>query len=983
MVRGNWQKRVETADARRKEAKQRKHRSEEKRIFKGQAQEMLALLDRQMDAIRRSSSASEGGSSTSCCWKLHLWVDSLPSESPPFLDSMMMEEDEGGTGKSNRRARSSSIEDSNAATNKGKKKGRGRSGSFQQDGKKVHPRSKEAETEKEESRSAGPVLCRSQFFHGKCLNVQKPGKKGGCRCAHYNNKQLKTLAAVLVDNKQKGGPKTEKDAIAQAEEACEANTPQEITESDPGGMEVVYYLLLPIPSNIGTVVEDGDESSRNTISDLTTEKLASNQIGIGSIVYLAISSPSRNILLYDRNREGLVIQEFTVDVLGSSGDGSTGESIEADDKLNAEHLPVSILEHIFQYLEAPAVASAAQVCTSWHREIRHASPNLWRHLLNQRDWPFPLDALEGHLIDGSLQDQEQAASASGILRDEFIKHYSVLRDMKALQQAMTGLLTRRPTEEREMSFQAFSTRRGAPQAPNNCVTVEIWGPNQVLAAYSNDCTLRLFQAVPRNISAAGHSSQQEKSCRELVCHSIDPYSHTKKKSCFMEAMGLDEDVVGCLCSVSDDSCDTKTPHILVILSRDDLLVVDASSDTAGRTSDEPESLRVIDVEEAVLNYVLSLDHVDHRLLRLHDFLALGGDSDEVEFIVSQSMAACGYGRFMVEVAISIPMNADDENDNDDDNLGDGVLLLDRKLFLFSSSVGAIVWMGDSNPPNVPLPPRLEDMTLACIRRAIPGGGTRSSCTVAAVSHALAPLVMSCEIDHSGHIEGNFPLGSVEWSQTEVALEEGWNSRSEGKRPILVTPTDVVVGDSLTRQLDGAANREYKSTITFYSRFPDALQDGMDPISKLMVGENCIIDRMAAFRDDYVVMLVRFFTETGFAAVDGGGGHWGGENRVARVYALTIHVPSRREIERLCLYEDFGLNKLNLVVSDDTVACGAWLKGLIMTGADVRSVRPTSNSVLVMDEASTPKSAKKKGKHKRQSKGSGKKDGFARGMSLRG
>ena len=79
MVRGNWQKRVETADARRKEAKQRKQRSEEKRIFKGQAQEMLALLDRHMDAIRRSSSASEGGSSTNCGWKIHR---SFPEDRP-------------------------------------------------------------------------------------------------------------------------------------------------------------------------------------------------------------------------------------------------------------------------------------------------------------------------------------------------------------------------------------------------------------------------------------------------------------------------------------------------------------------------------------------------------------------------------------------------------------------------------------------------------------------------------------------------------------------------------------------------------------------------------------------------------------------------------------------------------------------------------------------------------------------------------------
>ena len=524
-----------------------------------------------------------------------------------------------------------------------------------------------------------------------------------------------------------------------------------------------------------------------------------------------------------------------------------------------------------------------------------------------------------------------------------------------------------------MAFQAFSTRRGAPQAPNNCVAVEIWGPNQVLAAYSNDCTLRLFQAVPRSASGA---SQSEKFCRELVCQSIDPFKHTKKKVCFIEAMGLDEDVVGCLCSVSDETSDYKSPHILVILSRDDLMVVDFSNDTAGRISEPEEgSLHVIDVEEAVLNYILSLDEVDHRLLRLNDFLSLGGSSDEIEFIVSQSMAACGYGRFMLEVAISIPA---DNEDHDENELGAEMLLLDRKLFLFSSSVGAIVWMGFSNPPNEELRPRLEDMTLAS-RRAF-GGGTRSSCTVAAVSHSFAPTIVGCEIDYSGHIDGNIVLGSSEWSQAERLMEEGWTARLDGRRPIVVTPTDIVVGDTLTRQLDqNNAEREYKSVVTFYSRFP-MIEDRKDTISKLVLGENCLIDRMVGFRDDYIIVLCRFFTETGFAAVDGGGGHWGSEiDRVARVHALTIHVPSRSEIERLCLYEDFGFNKLSLAVCGDTVACGVWLRGLIMTGSDVRSVG-TSNghkSVLVLDDTTASKTSKKKGKAKRRSKGTGKKDGFAR------
>jgi hypothetical protein len=216
------------------------------------------------------------------------------------------------------------------------------------------------------------------------------------------------------------------------------------------------------------------------------------------------------------------------------------------------------------------------------------------------------------------------------------------------------------------------------------------------------------------------------------------------------------------------------------------------------------------------------------------------------------------------------------------------------------------------------------------------------------------------------------------------MEEGWTVRVEGSRPVVTSPTDIVVGDTLTRQPEqNGAYRDYKSILTFYSWHPASTADDL-PSHKLMVGENCLIDQMASFRDDYIILLCRSFTETGLAAVDGGGGHWGDEmNRVARVYAITIHIPSRREIERLWLYEDYGFNKLCLSATDDTVACGVWLKGLIMSGPDVRAVGATSNSNVMMFEDTTPtsKASKKKGK-KRQSKG-GKKDGFARGMSLRG
>lgn len=973
MVRGNWQRRVEKAEARRQDNKQKKARSEEKRIFKTMAQDAIGFLDKHMDAIRRRSSDTD-------TWNLHIWTDSLPSKSPPFLD---MVDEPGGNSKG--RARSSSIEDSDAIPEgKGGKKGRGRSGSFHHQGgkgnKKVHPRSKEADAAPaDDSKAFTPELCRSQFFSGKCQNPQKKGNKNGCRCVHYNNKQLKTLAAVLNSRAK------ELDALDKAEETC---SKQDIAEAAvSGAMEIVYYLNVRIPSNIGTVEETADPEAHghaNTISHLVTKTLSANACGVGGIVYMVISSPSQDALLYDRNRDGIVISDFASQVLGSVGLGDAGAGEDGSEMFQAQNLSIAILEHILSFCEAPAVAASSQVCTAWHREIGSCSPSLWRQLLDQRAWPYPVtDGDDQNNMDGSgvtLHDKETSAALAKQLREEFEKHYQVLRDMRAVQMALTAMLTKRTCLEEEMTYQAFSTRRGAPQAPNSCVAVEVWGPNQVLAAYS-DNTVRLFEAHKKAKGNSNSTRKIEKSCRELLCQSIDPFTHTKKKSCFLEAMGLDEDVVGCLCSVADESSDKKTPHILVIIRREDLLVVDFSTDTAGRTSEPEEgALHVIDVEEAVLNYVLSLDHVDHRLLRLHDFLALGGDQEEVEFIVSQSMAACGFGRFMLEVAISIPRNLDDD-DNDDDLAGD-MILLDRKLFLFSASLGAIVYMGDSNPPNDPLPSRLEDMTLSSLRRALPGGGSRTSCNVASVSHAHAPAVMSCEIEPSGTIDGHYVLGSSEWTQTERALGEGWSLRPDGKRPIVVTPTDVIVGDSLATEPNQNGERSYKATITFYSRFP-GLDGSVAAIAKLVIGENCTMDRMFGFRDDYVILLVRFFTETGFAAVDGGGGHWG-TDRVSRVFALTIHVPSRREIERICLYEDLGSNKLTFAVSGDTVACGVWLKGLIMTGSDVRSVglKSDGKSVIVLEDANN-KATKKKKEKKRRSKGSGKKDGFARGQSLRG
>lgn len=1042
----NWQDRVEAADARRKESRQRKQRSEEKRIFKSMMQEVLALLDCHSAAIRHRSNSDASDYSAdsqnednptfntgSSLWDLHLWTDSIPSESLPYYDVEHAEE-----WKPSRRSRSASLNDIPPAVakilvRKGRdrsgpfpkdgtlpkgREGRARSGSFPQEAagtpcKKSRPRSSKQreewsgslgdtpqqcraghprsnseliESDLHDSNYSMPLLCKNHFFFGTCTEFQKGGKKGSCRFFHCNNKQSRTLGAVLGRHRStsNGRSPPEKSLLEASNSVRELAG--DISNSDRDGMPMVHYMTIPIPNGIGQSLpnpaHNSDDGLQTFISDLVTQKLNANSCSIASIVYMVISTPTKDVLLYDRNRDGLVISDFMTDILADERDISTSSHNETNP---AEGLPISILEHILGYSDAPTVAYAAQVCKAWNREIGHASPNLWRHMLEKRSWPLPqllvsngMNTLDSRTSTAVLHEEDTSMTVTKQLRDEFIKHYSLIRDVRAIQSALTGLLAKRSTDGREMTYQNFSARRGSPQTPNHCVDVKVWGPNRVLAAYSFDCTLRLFQAVSKDDKDCASGRLHQKYCREVVCQSIDPYRGTKKKNCFIEAMELDEDVVGCLCSVSNEMSDHKIWHVLIVIKRDELLVTDSSANEAsGRIAEPAEgSLCIIDIEEAVMNYILCLDFVDHRLLRLQDFLAAGGHVDEVEIIVSRSIAACGHGRFMVEVAISIPVLDEEDLAGDEDSLThmeEMMLLLDRKLFLFSSSLGAIVWMGESHPPDELLRPRLEDMTIVSLRNARSGDGTRNACAVASVSNAVAPIVMSCEIDSSGHVEGNFAFGSSVWSQRERIEEEGWAEHIEKVRPVVVTPTDIVVGDTLTRQQNENGPKEFKAIVTFYSRRSEAKSNLK---SKLSVGENCMIDRMVGCRDDYVVLICRLFGKTNHGLE--------AEHQPAQVDAITIHVPSRRAIDRTCLYEDYGNNKLCLSVGGNTVVCGVWLKGLIMSGDDVRSVgtRNATQTIVEQDVSPAKASKSKKGKT-RCVKGRNVKDGFVRGLTMRG
>jgi len=929
MVRGNWQKRVELADARRKEAKQRKQRSEDKRQYKAWVHDFLHMLDQY-----------SGGSGRKKPLQLHVWTDTIPSDSPPLLD--ILEGDSGGV-SSKRRNRSGSIESNSS----GRTKGRSRSNSIQDEKntgkKKAHPRSKEVGDNGGDEED-GPLLCRPHFFTGKCNESSAGGKKkgGGCRYVHYSNMH-KTIASVFAGSLKKS--ERLQAAIRDAEVAVVKTT---ATDMDPegtqdNGMEMIYYLPVNITGNEET----------GSISSEVYEALAASSITAASIAYVATGEA----LLFDRYREGAcVTSEELASLLHEEAGESSPRKISVGCEGDAESvgilasiLPGIILEHILSFMPDKAVAIAAKVCKAWNTEISCNSPNLWLTLLKRRSWPVPEYNQESH---------EEGRSVCQCYRDAFIKHYLVVRDTMALKLGLTALCTRRLVQETEMCFQDFANRKHSPSEPNSCVSIQIWSAQRMLVGYSHDCSLRLFETSPR-------TEGKEMLCRELVCRRIDPYKNTKRRSCVLVSMGLDGDSIGCLCHVISENVEREA-YVLIVLSRDDFLLGESSDVVEVKSGTVDTDLKVIDVGEAVLNFLLCSDDLDSRMLVLTDFLSDGGEVGDIEIIASQSIATCGFGRFVVEVSISIPALEDFEDPTE-------LILLDRKLVMFSADAGAIVWMGPSQDPSNALRPRHEDMSLSFLHRRLPGT-SRSECDIV-VGTSFAPFLLATRIEQNGQIYTTNGVEASELGFNEI-IEEGWELAGSPHRVVIMSSLFVIVADVIHRMEDDRVV-EHKSTLLFY---PLNRDEGVPLYSLLRLSGDIEVVRGTTVRDEHVLLLCRHYQRTVEAEADS-------ESVIEiSICAILVHIPTKSEIGRLTLLDRVGPDIVEVpVISldiDDTIGLALSWKGVVMTGNGVRS---HASQMTIVLEDSPLKSHAGSGKKKKKRKGAkgGKKDGFARGMSLRG
>ena len=976
----NWERRVEAATARRKEVKQRKQKNEDKRQYKMWMQDLLRLLDQQSDRLRHANLRPK--------IRLHVWADTMATDSPrELLDWLLVAQDDISSPRSARRkSRSNSMEVELAATttttansssnsaSSGAQKGRGRSNSLSESYKpskrKVHPRSRDSFDETSEADKDGlppSLLCHSHFFSGRC--EESRGKKV-CRYLHYDKPYL-TLHEVLSAKQPSPGK------IAAAASAAELATSEELALSDPGSMEMVHYCSFEIETN----------DRAELISSQIVSALAQKEIKHASIVYASLD----DVLVYDRFRDGVLLSNDE-QVAAALADGnvllnrkmssaSDEGSVNEDGIAAFDDLPGTVLEHILTFLPDVSVATACQVCKAWYYEIGQNSPNLWRHLLERRHWPLPAELTQVQTSEPDTQTlQELAIFERKRYREAFLRHYSVVRDASAIKSALQALSQRQKCfASLEVACVDFSTLRNRPTTENFYQHILPWARNQVLTTYSDDCTLRLFESM---VKPDGSGIL----CKELVCQTVDPYRNTKKRTCALFTAALDEECIGCVCEVESSTLPLES-YILVVVNREEFLMGGSST---GVDADPGYNLSVIDIGEAVLNYILSMDHVDSKLEELIYFLE--GDYNEladIEIAVSPIITACGYGRFMLEVLISIP---------NDSSLDEVLIFIDQRLVLFSAGTGAIVWMDSSGLTEGATHPSYK--LVSSIRRQLPFG-PRSSCTIAVSTREVGDAIRILDIEPSGEVFQKQVL-QYHLRKTPALLATCRRIRVCSTYVVIFDIFSYPITDGHTEDMEAANDRNpmandgandddnnntargTKVFITCLPRlsFGDEQQERQpfSVIDLIDLGEDVRPTDVVCIRDEHMILLCERETHEAVAG-DPNDGDTRSEGTNTEQWALLIHIPTGEEIGR----QLWSQSDECIVITEDsqnTVGVGFSFRGVVMTGHDVREVAHGSMHTLSADSKSSISPNLRKKKKKSKAKGN-KKDAYARGMTMRG
>jgi hypothetical protein len=249
--------------------------------------------------------------------------------------------------------------------------------------------------------------------------------------------------------------------------------------------------------------------------------------------------------------------------------------------------------------------------------------------------------------------------------------------------------------------------------------------------------------------------------------------------------------------------------------------------------------------------------------------------------------------------------------------------------------------------------------------------------------------MNLKVNPSGHVNIDL-LGSVE----AATPDDSWQFDRRRERPIVLMNSDVVIVEVISQDR-GDESANFRSVLSFFPHF----RDGKAEINAIVL-EHCQVLFAEKIYDDHLLLLCEELESNSVAtnsAVRGtilaGVGRDEEQNqfenldpseRIIAVNAVVMHVPTRQVIQKIHFPDDSDLHELLheapiAMTSDDGILAFAlgW-KGVVLSGKNIRGV----GTKIEVHTPNDNSSARTKKKRMHQSN-RGKKDAFARGMSLRG
>jgi len=740
---------------------------------------------------------------------------------------------------------------------------------------------------------------------------------------------------------------------------------------------------------------DARKGGGGELHDALRRVLDERDLPATSIVYLAI----RGVLIYDRNRGGLVVtdeqkrfllfgdpvdDDVVVVVPGGDNNAHLGAGCGANDGSVRIHerLTHHVLDEILSYSDDACAAVLPRVCKCWRDEIGTRSPQLWMTLLRRHGWPATGASDDGRVED-DIDEANDSPSCIARSRGAFVSHYKVARDVRALASASRymsggGGASNGIRNRLEWAMQIFKGTKGAPVlgrdgGGNRCI-VKIWledssnddatTPRRALAVYE-DCTLRLFEVVRGNSNdGAGNAAPAGIKCRQLVCLRVAPPSASRKKdSCEVMSVDLDDRVVACLVEESverNELVDLVNPW-MTVLSREDVVCAGNEGLLEG------DCLKSHDLRGVILDHLLSSgatgDDILHEEMRgaLHDYLAsYDGETSDVLISVRPKLAACGRGTFLFSAFVFVPPSNFVTSRGDDE---DDASVCGHRLFLFSTGTGTIV-------KSLHLDRNREGAYMFASRPFkgdISTGVLFTNALVSGPSMAISFISVEIKRDGTADIVKKSMIENEDfapWSKMNAAL-------TSSHAVFTTNPRDSCLLLHFHRISVSHNDAEGKVCRGFHS-----IEIG---------GPNFIVHNLVVIRDHYVAIIIK---ERDHDVVGEFDGHWFGVNEASFV-AVVIHIPTREEIYR-CPLPSWALS---IDCVGDTLAMNVSNLGFVITGGNARDVARMSINEQSDTTAGVERAGKllgkpgknPKGKKKRLASGASgrKKDGFARGMSLRG